>query len=105
MSTTTVERQRGAGRFATLLRWSPSTMRAKIGLFLLLCLLDQNNHSQHLKLAERFTRKRVLPEGGQREKGAYFHGELLQGLLCSNTDLKRHTDSFWRWKATSMPCL
>ena len=39
MSTTTVERQRGAGGFATLLRWSPSSMRAKIGLFLVFCLL------------------------------------------------------------------
>ena len=39
MSTTTVERQRGAGRFAALLRWSPSTMRAKTAIFLLLCLL------------------------------------------------------------------
>jgi len=39
MSTTTVERQRGAGQFATLRCWSPSTMRAKAGLFLLLCLL------------------------------------------------------------------
>ncbi|GEM_PF-912508 len=39
MSTTTVEWQRGAGRFATLLRWSPSTMRAKTGVFLSLCLL------------------------------------------------------------------
>ena len=39
MSTTTVERQRGAGGFATLLRWSPSSMRAKIGLFLAFCLL------------------------------------------------------------------
>ncbi|MHB8646435.1 MAG: hypothetical protein ACYDAR_11670 [Thermomicrobiales bacterium] len=39
MSTTTVERQRGAGRFASRLRWSPSTMRAKTGVFLLLSLL------------------------------------------------------------------
>jgi len=39
MSTITVERQRGAGRVATLLRWSPSTTRAKTGVLLLLCLL------------------------------------------------------------------
>ncbi|MDQ2787305.1 MAG: hypothetical protein M3Y58_20135, partial [Chloroflexota bacterium] len=39
MSTTTVERQRSAGRCTTLRCWSPSTMRAKIGTFLLLCLL------------------------------------------------------------------
>lgn len=39
MSTTTVERQRGTGGFATLRRWSPSTMRAKAGMFVLLCLL------------------------------------------------------------------
>ncbi|MCA1725889.1 MAG: hypothetical protein LC748_16895, partial [Thermomicrobia bacterium] len=71
MSTTTVERQRGTGRFATLRRWSPSTTKAKAGTSLLLCLLALATVAMLFQVPYRHTISIGAPDSAATVRGFF----------------------------------
>src|ERR1700694_327176 len=54
-------------------------------------VVNEDKHSQQLKLVIWLSRKDVLFERGQREEITYLCSELWKRLLRFDTDLKRHT--------------
>src|SRR5947209_4971607 len=85
MTTTTIERQAAAGRWAAALRWSPATTRAKIGTFLLLCALALATVLALFQVPYRHTIDVGSPGDARRVRGV-FNAEGTGGFTYRWTE-------------------